>query len=127
MSNKFFDCPDFQFVSKSHPMYAIIFDLDTDKLQEVYPGDSWRNAYKEIGYVLEENHFSWRQGSAYFGDKNKVTASSCFKVIIELVEQYPWFASSIKDIRMLRIEEDDDLLPRVRQVSKVIQEKPNKK
>lgn len=108
-------------------MYAIIFDLDTDKLQEVYPGDSWRNAYKEIGYVLEENHFSWRQGSAYFGDKNKVTASSCFKVIIELVEQYPWFASSIKDIRMLRIEEDDDLLPRVRQVSKVIQEKPNKK
>ena len=42
-------------------MYAITFDLDTDMLQQLYPGDSWRNAYTDIRRILIEDGFDWQQ------------------------------------------------------------------
>ena len=46
-------------------MYAITFDLDTDTLQQTYPGDSWRNASTEIRRILIEEGFDWQHGSVY--------------------------------------------------------------
>jgi CRISPR associated protein Cas2 len=54
-------------------MYAITFDLDTDTLQQLYPGDSWRNAYTEIRRILIEDGFEWQQGSVYFGTRSGST------------------------------------------------------
>ena len=48
-------------------MYAVVFDLDTRTLEQVYPNDSWRNAYVDIRKVLERHGFDWQQGSTYFG------------------------------------------------------------
>ncbi len=95
-------------------MYAIAFDMDTDTLQKAYPGSSWNNAYAEIQKVLSRHGFTRQQGSVYFGDTT-VNAVSCVLAAMDLSRSLAWFAISVRDIRMLRIEELNDLLPAVRQ------------
>ncbi len=95
-------------------VYAIAFDMDTDTLQRAYPGPSWNNAYAEIQRVLAQYGFSRQQGSVYFGSA-EVNAVTCVLAAMELSRVLPWFAVSVRDIRMLRIEEQNDLLPAVEQ------------
>lgn len=91
-------------------MYAIVFDLDTATLEQTYPNASWRNAYQDIRRVLEDRGFEWQQGSTYFGGEN-ITAVDCVLAAQALKRQYNWFQPSVRDIRMLRIEENNDLGP----------------
>ena len=93
-------------------MYAISFDLDTGVLQEVYGSPSWRNAYMEIRRTLAEAGFDWPQGSVYFGNAG-VDAVTCVLAVQKLAREYPWFRPAVRDIRMLRIEENNDLGPAV--------------
>ena len=37
--------------------------------------------------------------------------------VIDLTARLPWFAASVRDIRMLRIEELNDLMPVVQRVA----------
>ena len=90
--------------------YAIAFDLDTETLKNAYPNQSWNNAYGDIRKVLEPLGFSWQQGSVYFGDE-KMNAVKCVIAAQKLSSTYPWFKASVRDIRMLRIEEMNDLEP----------------
>lgn len=94
-------------------MYAVVFDLDTACLTEQYPGNSMPNAYGEVKKFMLANGFTWTQGSVYFGGP-EMTAVTCVVAIQRLAQQYPWFASCAKDVRMLRIEENNDLLPAIR-------------
>jgi virulence-associated protein VapD len=96
-------------------MYAITFDLDTDTLQKLYPGESWRNAYTEIRRLLIEDGFEWQQGSVYFGSPERINPVTCVIAAQRLAAELPWFSDSVRDIRMLRIEENDDLGPAVEQ------------
>lgn len=98
-------------------MYAIAFDMDTDTLKKSYGNDSYNNAYTDIKKVLLKYGFEWKQGSVYFGDPQKVDAVSCVLAVMELTRTYPWFAPSVKDIRMLRIEEQNDLMNAVKQAA----------
>jgi len=91
-------------------MYAISFDLDTAQLQKEYPGASWQNAYIEIKKTLLSLGFKWQQGSVYFGDQ-EIDAVRCVLAAQTLSRQYPWFKACVRDIRMLRIEESNDLGP----------------
>lgn len=92
-------------------MYAIAFDLDIAILEAAYHVASYTNAYADIRKRLIDNHgFSWQQGSVYFGGDN-VNAVSCVLAVIDLRNTFPWFTSSVRDIRMLRIEEENDLRP----------------
>lgn len=94
-------------------MYAIAFDLDTQSLEASYPTPSYKNAYGDIKKRLVERHgFAWQQGSVYFGGE-KVNAVTCVLAAIDLRTTFPWFAASVRDIRMLRIEEQNDLMPAV--------------
>ena len=90
-------------------MYAIVFDLDTESLKKHYP-TSYNNAYGDIKKTLLPLGFSWTQGSVYFGD-NTVNAVRCVLAAQTLSNTYPWFKVSVRDIRMLRIEELNDLSP----------------
>jgi virulence-associated protein 2 len=90
--------------------YAIAFDLDTSVLQGLYPNDSWQNAYGDVKKTLISLGFSHQQGSVYFGG-NEITAVSCVLAAQKLSQTYPWFKPSVSDIRMLRIEEMNDLAP----------------
>jgi virulence-associated protein VapD len=93
-------------------MYAIAFDLDTTELQQQYPdpGQSWRNAYEDIRKTLLPLGFNWQQGSVYFGDQN-VDAVRCVLAAQSLSKTYPWFKGCVRDVRMLRIEDLNDLSP----------------
>jgi virulence-associated protein VapD len=101
-------------------LYAITFDLDTETLQKIYPGDSWRNAYGEIKRILLEEGFDWQQGSVYFGNPDKIDAVRCMLAAQRLAEDLPWFAEVVRDIRMLRIEENNNLGPAVDKVRRLI-------
>ena len=96
-------------------VYAIAFDMDIEQLR-IHYGDPYNNAYLEIRRVLEEHGFQWQQGSVYFGGP-AVTAVSVTVAVIDLTTQLPWFAAAVRDIRMLRIEELNDLMPVVQQVA----------
>ncbi len=61
-------------------MYAIVFDLDTNSLKEVYPGSSGNNAYNDVRAFLGKHGFDWQQGSTYFGD-DTVNEVSCVLTI----------------------------------------------
>lgn len=98
-------------------MYAIAFDMDTDTLKKSYGTDSYNNAYTDIKKVLLKHGFEWKQGSVYFGDPQKVDAVTCVLAIMDVTRTYSWFAPSVKDIRMLRIEEQNNLMDAVRQAA----------
>lgn len=89
-------------------MYAIAFDLDQKQLDEHYPGNTPTQGYADIRKFLETHGFGHKQGSVYFGDET-VDAVSCVLTVQDMVKQNPWVRSCVKDIRMLRIEENNDL------------------
>ncbi len=105
--------------SQDKKMYAIAFDMDTDTLQRVYPAPSWNNAYGDIRRVLNRHGFNGQQGSVYFGDSS-VNAVTCVLAAMDLSATLPWFAQSVRDIRMLRIEEFNDLQPAVQQAARAV-------
>lgn len=89
-------------------MYAIAFDLDKKQLEDHYPGNTPTQGYADIRKFLVAHGFGHQQQSVYFGDKS-VDAVSCVLTVQELVKEHPWVRSCVKDIRMLRIEENNDL------------------
>jgi len=98
-------------------MYAIAFDMDIEALRSTY-GDPYNNAYAEIKKILVVHGFTRQQGSVYFGDPQKINAVSCVLAAMDLARRLPWFSASVRDIRMLRIEEFNDLMPAVQQAAK---------
>jgi virulence-associated protein VapD len=102
-------------VRKEGRAYAIAFDTDIEQLRTNY-GDPYNNAYLEIRRVLQRHGFTWQQGSVYFGGPD-VTAVTCVLAALDLSHTLPWFAVSVRDIRMLRIEELNDLMPAVQQAA----------
>ncbi len=100
---------------KAGTVYAISFDMDIEQLRTNY-GDPYNNAYLEIRKVLAQHGFAWQQGSVYFGNE-AVTAVTCVLAALDLSRSLPWFASSVRDIRMMRIEELNDLMPAVQEAA----------
>ena len=98
-------------------MWAITFDFDTNLLKENYHNSSWRNAYFDIESFLAGFGFVRQQGSVYFGNEN-VTAVICVTTVQALSTEFDWVATSVKDIRMLKIEENNDLMPAIKGSSK---------
>jgi len=95
-------------------LYAIAFDLDQAALKRHYPGAYPQNAYDDICRELLAHRFRRQQGSVYFGEPG-TNPVACVLAVQELSKRYPWFRHAVKDIRMLRIEENNDLMPAVGQ------------
>ncbi len=76
-------------------------------MNDQYHNNSSTNAYGDIRKFMESNNFNWQEGSVYFGDKT-IDAISCVMTIQKLAKAYPWFSACVKDVRMLRIEENND-------------------
>ncbi len=91
-------------------MYAIAFDLKVADLETHYSGNSYNNAYGDIKKFLMTKGFNAQQGSVYFGDEN-IDAVKCVMAVNALSNQFPWFKNCVTDIRMLRIEDNNDLSP----------------
>lgn len=95
--------------------YAIAFDLDNDMLSRTYGAASYNNAYADIKKVLEEYGFTRQQGSVYFGDVDAVKTVMATQALAKKYSS--WFPASVRDIRMLRIEDNNDLMPAIEMVS----------
>jgi virulence-associated protein VapD len=93
-------------------MYAICFDLDQEALERHYPGNTPTNAYDVIYRVLRGFGFERQQGSVYFGNPH-VTPVTCVMAVQTVQKENSWFGKVVSDIRMLRIEENNDLMPAV--------------
>jgi len=87
--------------------------MDIESLKLHY-GDPYNSAYGEIREILFKHGFNWQQGSVYFGGE-AINAVTCVLAAIDLSQTLPWFANSVRDIRMLRIEEFNDLMPAIEQ------------
>lgn len=96
--------------------YAVVVELDLDALGAAGGGAASDDAYAEVQRVLGRHGFDRRQGSVYFGGP-QVNAVSCVMAAMDTSRSLPWFAISVRDIRMLRIEEQNDLLPAVEQAA----------
>jgi virulence-associated protein VapD len=93
-------------------VHAIAFGLDTSQLEKLYSSDSWRNACTDIRKELEGHGFDHQQSSVYSGTE-RVDAVTCVLAVQSLKNEFSWFAPSVHDIRMLRIEENNDLGPAI--------------
>ena len=93
-------------------MYAITFGMDRTVLQARYHNASWQNAHDDIGKTLRQHGFTRQQGSVYLGD-DTVDAVRCVLAVQDLSRNYVWFSPAVHDIRMLRIEDNNDLMPAV--------------
>ncbi len=59
---------------------------------------------------FEENGVENKQGSVHVA-RDDVDAVECVALVQDLAETYDWFTPTLKNIRMLRIEESNDLMP----------------
>lgn len=97
-------------------VYTITFDLDTAALEKTCHDESVRTAYTDVGRALRGYRFERMQGSVCFG-KDTVDAVSCVLAVQQLASDFGWFAPAGRDIRMLRIEDNDDLMPAIERVA----------
>jgi len=91
-------------------VYAIAFDLDINALKDRLGESAHTGGYHSLRRVFEEFGFTNQQGSLYFGN-DKTTPVTCVLAVQEAAKKFPWFRHVVKDIRMLRIEENNDLYP----------------
>lgn len=101
-------------LEKGSRVYAIVFDLNYEALKIHRPGNSPNHAYDDICRILQQHGFRRQQGSVYFGEKH-VTPVHCVMAVQDIQKSYSWFAKCVRDIRMLRIEEHNDLMPAIAQ------------
>ncbi len=95
-------------------VYAIAFDMDTETMQAHFGEGTHTTGYHQVRRILESEGFTWTQGSVYFGNAS-TDPVKCVLVVQRCARQLPWFANAVKDIRMLRIEENNDLRPAIPQ------------
>jgi virulence-associated protein VapD len=93
-----------------HRVYAIAFDLQVEILKKEYGDASYSSGYRDVRKILEEEGFTWVQGSVHFGSKT-TSPVDCVLTVQRLARELPWFSDAVRDIRMLRIEEENDLRP----------------
>ncbi len=74
-------------------MYAIIFDLDANCLNENAVNLS--KVYSDIRKFMEQHGFKWQQGSVYFGDET-INAVTCVATVQTLAKQIPSLRSVLK-------------------------------
>lgn len=97
-------------IRKTNRVYAIAFDLD-GAAAEKYCGPNWRGiCYAKIAKVFSDFGFGRVQGSVYFGNETS-DAVRCVMAVQAADRKFAWFGPSVRDLRMLRVDEDNDLLP----------------
>ncbi len=87
---------------KAGRVYAIAYDLNNEAAER-------HGAWAKIGRVLEGHGFHRQQGSVFYGNEN-TTAMTCAAAVLDLNDRYAWFWEVVRDMRMLRIDEEDDLM-----------------
>lgn len=83
-------------------MYAIAYDFHAEAAERY-------DAYRKVARILEGFGFRRQQGSVFYGTSSKM-AMTCAAAVLAISDQCAWFWEVVRDMRMLRIDEEDDLL-----------------
>src|SRR5436305_12542896 len=78
----------------------------------VNPNAAHTGAYHDVCREVQKFGFDRQQGSVYFGDEH-VTPVTCVMAVQAVNRVHPWFSKVVSDIRMLRVEEHNDLMPAI--------------
>ena len=84
---------------------------------DLYPGELWEHAYVDVRSFLQANGLKRQQGSLFFGTE-AIDPVSCVVIVQRLAETFDWFRSAVRDLRLLRIEDDIDLRPALDRMSR---------
>lgn len=93
-------------------MYAITFELDAKRMEELYDGANWREGYHDVGAILRDHGFGEQQGRLYIGDST-VNAVNCVIAVQDVARRAAWFGPAVRTMRMFRVTEMIDLGPAV--------------
>ena len=88
---------------------AINFDLDTHKLQEHYPGASYRQAYDDLRRFFKQHHFMHRQGSGYISE-DKLATADIYDLMDDLSHQFSWIGVCVNKIDVTNVGRQHDLI-----------------
>jgi virulence-associated protein VapD len=86
--------------------YGILFSLDQEMLQKTYGDLNYGKAYSEIKDYLENAGFKYIQGNIFIGNGSAVDA---VVTVQKLSKKFNWFKSSVKTLKLLRIDGYFDL------------------
>lgn len=76
---------------------SLNFDLDTNKLKEIYPNKSYTQAYDDIKRFLLKNGFEHRQGSGYISKKD-MSELKVVSIIKDLNKTNSWLKDCCKTL-----------------------------
>ena len=98
---------------KATRVYAIAFDFDTAVLERLC-GSNYPACYRKFGAVLAGFGFGRpaRKRLLYLGNQDS-DAVHCVMAVQEADRRFAWFAPAVRDLRMLRVDEDNDLMPAI--------------
>lgn len=100
---------------------AINFDLDTHKLKELYPGNSYQNAYDDLRRFFKRHGYSHRQGSGYISDEKQSTAD-IYDLMDELSTAYAWIGQCVNRIDVTNVGRQHDLTDLLKPIEIVSEE-----
>lgn len=84
----------------------IAFDLDTKQLKMFM--DRYQTAYEEIKKFMLDNNFEHEQGSCYIS-KVKFDAGEIVDLIVNIKNQFEWFAPCVKKLCVTNVGKQYDL------------------
>lgn len=87
---------------------AINFDLDTHKLKELYPGNSYQNGYDDLRRFFKRHGCSHGQGSGYISDE-KQSAADIYDLMDDLSAAYSWIGECVNRIDVTNVGRQHDL------------------
>lgn len=91
-------------------MYAIVFDFDLDILKRVKDVDGYADVFSKVKNILAVQGFTHKTGNM-FVSRESISSVDVIVIMQSISKLYPWFAPSLSQLEMYRIEEVNDLLP----------------
>ena len=83
----------------------IVFDMDTNCLQENYHNRSWQNAYADINKILKKHRFNNIQGTVYLSEQGVRQAHGTL-ALQEVAACFEWFSSCVSNVQFYELKDD---------------------
>ena len=83
----------------------IVFDMDTNCLQENYHNKSWQNAYADINKILKKHGFYNIQGTVYLSEQGVRQAHGTL-ALQEVAARFEWFYSCVSNVQFYELKDD---------------------
>lgn len=99
-----------------HGRKAFHFDLDVNKLREVYPSEhptAYNVAWSKIKAFMESNGFEHSQYSGYVSVRD-IDYDRAYQLIDKLCDTYPWFGECVQAVALTEIGERHNVLSYLR-------------